>query len=388
MAFFNSDLPIEQFLQDYWQQRPLVIRQAYQQLPAFDWEAMQQLATKDIIESRLIEGAGHDWQLTHGPFEAEDFENLLTANDWTLLVQDVDKFHTELASLLADFDFVPNWRLDDIMVSYAAPGGSVGPHTDAYDVFLIQAAGHRRWQISSAPIAQPVWIADCDLRILESFQADETFVLGPGDMLYLPPHYAHHGVAEDFCMTYSVGFRAPSGQELLEAVLVKLLETEQGKQRYLDPTWLSVESSSEISPVAVDGFKTLLNSTLKSAEPLFQEVIGELVTAVKPSLEEAVENTLPDNDIDQVVLDEHLGQGGILERNRLVRLAWTFDGDKRLQVFYAGQSTTLPDENQIVVQWMCEKNQLLPSDWLTIKQSDTGATLLVTLINEGAWQLA
>lgn len=387
MAFFNSDLTVEEFLQDYWQQRPLVIRQAYQQLPAFDWEAMQQLATRDITESRLIEGAGHDWQLTHGPFETGDFETL-AANDWTLLVQDVDKFHTGLASLLADFDFVPNWRLDDIMVSYAAPGGSVGPHTDAYDVFLIQAAGHRRWQISSAPIAHPVWIADCDLRILESFQADETFVLEPGDMLYLPPHYAHHGVAEDSCMTYSVGFRAPSGQELLEAVLVKLLETEQGEQRYLDPSWLSVESSAEISPVAVDGFKSLLNSTLKSAEPLFREVIGELVTAVKPSLEEAIENTLPDNDIDLVALEEYFGQGGVLERNRLVRLAWSLEAGQQLQVFYAGQSTTLPPSDQAVVQWMCEKNQLLPSDWLTIKESYIRSTLLVTLINEGAWQLA
>lgn len=385
MAFFNSDLLVEQFLQDFWQQRPLVIRQAYQQLPAFDWNAMQRLAADDMRESRLIEGSGRDWQLTHGPFAPSDFDQL-PANDWTLLVQDVDKFNAELAALLTDFDFVPDWRLDDIMVSYAAPGGSVGPHTDAYDVFLLQATGHRRWQISSAPAEQPLWIADCDLRIMENFQPDETFVLGPGDMLYLPPHYAHHGVAEDFCMTYSVGFRAPSGQELLDAVLVKLLETEQGEQRFRDPALLPAAHTSEIPPAAMESFRKLLNTTFESAEPLLQEVIGELVTAVKPSLEEAIENTLPEDEVRRADLEKHFSEDGMLIRNRLVRMAWSINDEGFVQVFYAGQSARLPTDCLTAAQSMCEKKQLSPADWTIISQSEAAAGLLVMLVDEGAWQ--
>lgn len=384
MAFFNSDIDVTQFLQDYWQQRPLVIRQAYQQLPDFDWTSLQQLATDGIVESRLIEGAGRDWQLTPGPFESEDFTHL-PARDWTLLVQDVDKFNADLAALLSDFDFVPDWRLDDIMVSYAAPGGSVGPHTDAYDVFLLQAAGHRRWQLSATPLSEPVWIADCDLRILERFEADETFVLGPGDMLYLPSHYAHHGVAEDACLTYSIGFRAPSGQELLEAVLIKLLETEQGKQRFHDRLLSPVTNPAEITPTAIDGFHSLLNQTMQSAEPLLTEVIGELVTAVKPSLEEAIENSLPTTVISDDDLKNHFGVGGRLVRNRLLRIVWSMNAEQ-VQVFYAGQSITLPLPCRAAVQMMSEQEVLTAADWEIVSQSAASLNLLEKLVNEAVWQ--
>lgn len=386
MAFFNSDIDKAYFLQHYWQKRPRVFRNAYRQLPAFDSEALLRLAADDSAESRLVRGAGRDWQLAHGPFAADDLADL-PARDWTLLVQDVDKFNAELAGLLVDFDFVPDWRLDDIMVSYAAPGGSVGPHTDAYDVFLLQAAGHRRWQLSDTPVMQPAWLADCDLRILDDFHADQSFVLGPGDMLYLPPHYAHHGVAEDDCMTYSVGFRAPSGQELLEAVLIKLLETGQGEQRFRDPAGVPVTNTAEITPTTIHGFRGLLADTLACAGPQLPEIIGELVTTPKPSLEDAIDNTLPLEPVTYEELDDYFLQGGELTRNRLLRMAWVVDG-QRFQVFYAGQSVTLAETERAAVERICEQHVLTAADWAHIRLSADMAALLIMLLNEGVWQMA
>lgn len=386
MAFFNSDIDKEYFLQHYWQKRPRVFRNAYQQLPAFDYETLVEMAADDRVESRLIQGADHDWQLDHGPFVASDLVDMPTT-DWTLLVQDVDKFNAELARMLVDFDFVPDWRLDDIMVSYAAPGGSVGPHTDAYDVFLLQAAGHRRWQLSNTPVTQPKWLADCDLRILDNFHAEQSFVLGPGDMLYLPPHYAHHGVAEDFCMTYSVGFRAPSGQELLDAVLIKLLETGQGEQRFRDPVGVSVTNTAEITATAINGFRGLLADTLAYAEPQLPEIIGELVTTPKPSLEDAIDDTLPLEPVEHDDLDDYFQQGGELTRNRLLRIAWVVD-EHKLQVFYAGQSVTLAETEHAAVERISEQDVLTAEDWAYIGLSVDMTDLLITLLNEGVWQMA
>jgi 50S ribosomal protein L16 3-hydroxylase len=150
----------------------------------------------------------------HGPFEEELFPQL-GDHDWTLLVQDVDKWDADVAALLPAFDFLPRWRIDDIMVSFAATGGSVGAHVDQYDVFLLQAQGHRRWQIDASPNPSVEFRHDVELKLLHAFHPTHEWVLGPGDMLYLPPGVPHHGVAEDPCLTFSVGMRAPSTAELL-----------------------------------------------------------------------------------------------------------------------------------------------------------------------------
>lgn len=233
------------FLRDYWQKRPLLIRNA---LPDFsgllDFAGMQTLARRDDVESRLIQGRGRDWQLAHGPFRKSDFKRL-PATDWTLLIQSLDHWLPEAHALLAHFDFIPHARLDDLMVSYALPGGSVGPHFDSYDVFLLQGTGHRRWQISAQTDLR--LIDDAPLKILRRFQPEQTWLLGPGDMLYLPPHYAHHGVAEDTCTTYSIGFRAPSAQELVHAFLVHLQDTLAIDGQYADPDLRVQSHPAEIS---------------------------------------------------------------------------------------------------------------------------------------------
>lgn len=221
------------FLREYWHKKPLLIHNA---IPGFTGllspADMQSLARREEVESRLIQGSGTDWQLDHGPFRPADFKRL-PKTAWTLLVQSLNHFLPEADALLKRFDFIPHARLDDLMVSYAVPGGSVGPHFDSYDVFLLQGQGHRRWQISTQRDLS--LLPDAPLKILRRFTPEAEWVLGPGDMLYLPPHVAHHGVAEDACLTYSIGFRAPTAEELAHAFLMHLQDTLALDGRYADP---------------------------------------------------------------------------------------------------------------------------------------------------------
>jgi 50S ribosomal protein L16 3-hydroxylase len=244
------------FLRDYWHKRPLLIKNAMPDFAGLLSAAeMQTLAGREDVESRLIQGSGLKWQLDHGPFRKADFKRL-PKTDWTLLVQSLDHLMPEAAALLARFDFIPHARLDDLMVSYAAPGGSVGPHFDSYDVFLLQGTGHRRWQISAQ--SDLSLIDDVPLKILRQFKPEEEWLLGPGDMLYLPPHYAHHGVAMDVCMTYSIGFRAPSAQELAHAFLVHIQDTLHIEGQYADPDLRLQSHPAEISRAMLEQIEAMI----------------------------------------------------------------------------------------------------------------------------------
>ena len=183
------------------------------------------------------------WQLHQAPFEPEDFTKL-SKTKWTVLLQGLNHYLPEGAELLKQFNFIPHARLDDLMVSYAPKGGGVGPHFDAYDVFLLQGKGHRRWQISTQ--ADRTLIEGAPLRILKDFKVEQEWVLAPGDMLYLPPHCAHNGIAEDECMTYSIGFRTPAYQELAEQFLVYLQDRVCVDGVYADPDLKAQRHPSEI----------------------------------------------------------------------------------------------------------------------------------------------
>jgi 50S ribosomal protein L16 3-hydroxylase len=195
MLFDNSELTPAGFLREYWQKEPLLLRTAFPDFePQLDPDDIAGLACDEHAESRLIAGsfAEGSWTLRHGPFDEGDFA-ALPARDWTLLVQDVEKHYPPLRRLLARFDFLPDWRIDDLMVSVAGPGGSVGPHVDQYDVFLLQAAGRRRWQIARS--FDPALLPGCELNVLRRFEPELEWDLQPGDVLYLPPGVAHHGIA-------------------------------------------------------------------------------------------------------------------------------------------------------------------------------------------------
>ncbi|MFI0472801.1 JmjC domain-containing protein [Halomonas sp. HMF6819] len=270
-----GDLTPEEFLKSYWQQKPLLIRGA---IPDFvsplDPDELAGLACEPGVEARLVEEEGPDgpWQVSAGPFDDATFERL-PAGHWSLLVQAVDHYVPGVAALMKEFDFLPGWRLDDIMVSYAPPGGSVGPHVDQYDVFLLQGRGQRRWQLGGkqpddAPIIQGI-----DLKILETFEIepDSDWTLNPGDMLYLPPGWAHHGVSQtDNCMTYSVGFRALSADEAITSFADYLGEQLPGSQRYSDAGMAPAEHTGELDDAAIERMRHFILSTLDQPKELAQ----------------------------------------------------------------------------------------------------------------------
>jgi 50S ribosomal protein L16 3-hydroxylase len=230
---FLGGMTARQFIEDYWQKRPLLVRGAF---PGFgdmlSPDELAGLACEEDAQSRMVLHARGKWKLEQGPFEEERFAQL-PEKGWSLLVQGVNHFLPEADALLHRFDFIPRARLDDLMVSYAPDGGGVGPHFDSYDVFLLQGYGRRIWRISSQDDMELV--PDAPLRILKNFQTDEEWILEPGDMLYLPPRFAHWGIADGDCMTYSIGFRAPSAQELATQFLAYLQDQLRVAGMYADP---------------------------------------------------------------------------------------------------------------------------------------------------------
>ncbi|GAA5119058.1 JmjC domain-containing protein [Alloalcanivorax gelatiniphagus] len=221
---FALPLAPEDFLARHWQRAPLFMPGAASGLAHPDADTLAGLALEPEVESRLILGAGDGpWSLEQGPLEAERFAEL-GERDWTLLVQSVDHYLTEVSLLLDDFRFLPGWRLEDIMISYAAEGGGVGPHYDQYDVFLVQAAGRRHWQLGPVCDDSSRLRGDVPLKMLADMPVTEEHIAGPGDVLYLPPGVAHHGVALDSdCITWSVGFRAPDYRDLLAEMVAETL---------------------------------------------------------------------------------------------------------------------------------------------------------------------
>ncbi len=239
-------LTVNEFLRDYWQKKPLLIRQA---VPGFkgllDPQQLIGLACRDDVQARLATNQRNQWKLRYEPFEPEDFVGLSKQGKWSVLVQGVNHFLPEGAELVKQFNFIPHARLDDLMVSYAPKGGGVGPHFDAYDVFLVQGLGHRRWQISTQK--DQTLVDGAPLKLLKNFKVEQEWVLEAGDMLYLPPHCAHNGIAEDDCMTYSIGFRTPWYQELAEQFLIYLQDRIEIGGTYADPDLKAQKHPSEIS---------------------------------------------------------------------------------------------------------------------------------------------
>lgn len=244
-----------EFLRDYWHKKPLLIRGAIPGFkPLLKFEQLAELATQNHVESRLVTQQGGQWDMQHGPLTELPSRS---EPNWTMLVQGVNLYDERADALLREFRFVPDARLDDLMISFATDGAGVGPHYDSYDVFLLQAHGKRRWKIGSQ---QDLTLVDgLPLKILANFKAEEEFVLEPGDMLYLPPQYAHDGIAEGECMTYSIGFRSPSYQELGESFLQFMADSIDLPGRYGDPDLKPAKNPAEIPRDMLDTITEELN---------------------------------------------------------------------------------------------------------------------------------
>lgn len=279
MNSLPGGMTAEIFLRDYWQKQPLLIRQAF---PDFDGlltpDELAGLACEEDAQSRLVMFSKGQWKVEHGPFAETRFSKL-PKKDWALLVQGVNHFLPEATELLQQFSFIPAARLDDLMVSFAPDGGGVGPHFDSYDVFLIQGSGQRLWRISDQQ--DQSLVEGAPLRILQRFDTCQEWILNCGDMLYLPPRYAHWGIALGDCMTYSVGFRAPSAQELGVQFLSYLQEGLNLQGMYADPDLQYQEHPAEISGQAVSKVTEMLSAiTWGSADVI--DFLGCYLTEPKP----------------------------------------------------------------------------------------------------------
>jgi 50S ribosomal protein L16 3-hydroxylase len=269
------------FLSQFWQKKPMFARGALPRLDgAIDRACLIELACRDDVESRLVTGARKSWRLEHGPFRRRDFARL-PPRGWTLLVNGVENFVTAARDLQKHFGFVPYARHDDVMVSYAAPGGSVGPHYDSYDVFLLQGSGTRRWQISNQE--NLALVEGAPLKILRRFQPQREWNSQSGDLLYLPPNYAHHGVAVGECITWSLGFRAPSRQEMAGRFLDFLHDRLALGGDYRDPGLKRQRHPAAIGKTMLRQVSAMVNA-IRWDQTDIARCLGEYLTEPRPNL--------------------------------------------------------------------------------------------------------
>ncbi|MDD5249302.1 MAG: cupin domain-containing protein [Rhodocyclaceae bacterium] len=270
-------MPVQQFLAEYWQKKPLLVRNA---LPGFTGllsrDELIDLACSDEAESRFVSQAGGRWTIEHGPFKRERLRR--AKKPWTTLIQGLNLLLPEADRLMREFSFIPYARLDDLMVSYANDGGGVGPHFDNYDVFLLQGIGKRRWRIGNQRDQE--LIEGLPLRILKDFRPKHDWVLESGDLLYLPPEWAHDGIAIGECMTYSVGFRTAPAQELAEQFLMFLAERIELPGRYSDPDLPLQRHPAEIGPAMVEQVGRLL-AGIRWNDKLVKEFLGHTLSEPK-----------------------------------------------------------------------------------------------------------
>ena len=366
------------FLRDYWQKRPLLIRNAFPGFaPPLSPDDLAGLACMDGALARIVtHDAKRDrWTLRSGPFDDATFAEL-PASHWTLLVQDVDKWDADTAALLAEFDFIPSWRIDDVMISYATDKGGVGAHVDQYDVFLLQGMGKRRWAIDAGANPSTDFREDVDLKLLKRFSPTHEWVLQPGDMLYLPPGVPHDGIAIGECMTYSIGMRAPAAGELLFDFAAHVAESLPEARRFADPDLMPAASVGEIDAAALRRARRALGPVAAAlGEDAFADWFGSFITRYRIA-QSATPRKRP---IDRDALAERLPHDR-LERDPWSRFAWRRYG-REARLYVAGNVFDAP------IAWALE----LASGARTFEGSRLaklpgrarGVGLLATLIDAG-----
>ncbi len=373
MSWQLQNFDSEHFIRHYWQKKPCLIRQAFDNFESpISPEELAGLACEDDVHSRLVieKDGATAWQLKYGPFDERTFQTLPESH-YSLLVSECEKWIPEFTALLDQFHFLPTWRIDDLMLSYAPGGGSVGPHCDEYDVFLLQADGRRKWQYSDERVDHPALIPDLDLSIMSDFSFDQEEILAPGDMLYLPPGIAHHGVAMEPCLTISIGFRAPTASEVLESFLLEIDRQKLGSKRYADPLLESNRHASEICDVEIDQFKALVLSLLDQPDSLWRDAVGKLLS-------------------DTAMVGQHRTNSDA-SLNEIINHRWIINPDCKM-LYHQGNSIVkfycngrvfeLPNSEQTIefVQDLCENRCLTPKLIGACHGNESMANLIVELV--------
>lgn len=376
MQLKNFD--IELFLRDYWQKQPLLIKNPWQSWSnPCEPDELAGLACDEDVEARLIVQMRSRWKVEHGPFPESRFGRL-GKDRWTLLVQAVDHHVPGVAALIEPFRFVPNWRIDDVMVSYAADAGGTGPHFDQYDVFLIQGLGKRRWQVGASCDHATELLPHDDLRLLAHFEATDEWILEPGDILYVPPRVAHNGVAiGDDCMTYSIGFRAPSRSELIAHWCDHVLGRLEDEDRYGDPDLQAQENPGEISAAAVARLHAMITAKMLDCDG-FARWFGQFNSTPKyPDTD-----WQPEAPMEIERLRALLANDLPLCRNPASRFSFIRQHAGSVLLFVDGQCFECAEDTIAFAEHLCAQDRIrIDPD---LMQSDSAMALITTLFNQGS----
>jgi len=373
-----TDFDIDLFLSDYWQKRPLLIRN-----PWNSWRnplepgELAGLACEETVESRIIVRDGERLTMESGPFAETRFGEL-GSGPWTLLVQAVDHHVPDVAALIEPFEFLPRWRIDDVMVSYATDGGGVGPHFDQYDVFLVQGLGKRRWRIGPQCNSETPLLPHEDLRLIADFEASGEWTLEPGDILYVPPRYAHEGTAvSDDCMTYSIGFRAPSRAELIESWCEHQADGMDEEDRYADPDLKRQVNPGEITAPAIERLHGMVLEALSDRDA-FARWFGLYNSLPK----NAEVDWRPEEPISQQDARALLGEGVPLRRNPASRFSFVREGESASLLFVDGHRFDCDGDTAVLAEQLCAASTLTVDPALA--ESDPVANLIASLIDQGS----
>ena len=372
-------MPPADFLRDYWQKRPLLVRGAIPELAAgqplpIEPDDLAGLACEDFALSRLIihHADSDSWQMRSGPLPEDAFGDL-PERDWTLLVQDVDRWDHDVAGLLRHFEFLPRWRIDDIMVSFAAPGGSVGAHVDQYDVFLIQGMGSRHWLIDAGDAPDLSLREDVELKLLRRFSPTHDWMLAPGDLLYLPPGVPHHGIAIDAGLTFSVGMRAPSQAEMLVDLAEHLAESLPESLRYRDPDLSPAGDPFEIDAAAIARARAAMPALAPLADAELIRWLGAFLTRYRSAGEAAPAAAATETE----ALRSTVTSGTQLSQHPLARFAWSRVGAEPL-LFVNGLALPCAAEQAALI---CRHGRLGIAE--LAGQPEAVWTTLVRLVDSG-----
>jgi 50S ribosomal protein L16 3-hydroxylase len=380
-------MPVSQFMREHWQKKPLLVRGAMPELhDPLTPEELAGLSCEDGIESRIVRERGGDvpWEVTWGPHPESRFA-ALPERGWTLLVQELNRHVPEAALLLEEFAFVPNVRVDDVMVSYAVPGGSVGPHLDSYDVFLVQGRGERRWRYNTRPTKDARFREGLDLRILERFAPDVDEVLGPGDMLYLPPGFAHHGVAVTPCLTYSIGFRAPAFGEMWKAFASHAASREGSAAARLlaDPPLAPAENPGAIPPALLERARAAIRS-MDTSDAAIDRFFASFATRLAPGHQ----LTAPAKKLSEAAVFERLARGDVVARSEEGRWAFLPRSKGALLLYVAGEELDVPAPAAELAHFLCTARRFDGRDLARLAKNAAARALVVRLVGLGGLAFA
>jgi len=350
MINFPDSINKQQFLSNYWQKQPLLFPEALENSEQLiSKQQLFELSLSEDVESRLLleDGPDEPWQVFHGPQQAEQLTSLANSSNWTLLVQSVNLWHQGCLELLKDFAFIPQWRLDDIMISYATESGTVGPHIDHYDVFLIQLSGCRRWIVGEPDAVVELIDPDSGSQHIKPYPELMNKVLNTGDMLYIPPNTAHHGITIEPGMTLSVGFRSPAYSEMM-MIFAEQVMLNKNESYFIDPLLSENASTTEISSAAMSKAVNWFSS-MDDYDSLIRKSFGLLQTQPKQELLlSPIENSIT----------ETLNSGQVLKRDPAARVAWHQASEDIIWLFINGECYERSVDEKQWIEYLTDIPQL------------------------------